>query len=108
MPLAAGASPTNPALELLGRRKTVVLTTYRRNGTAVATPVSITATGDRAFFRTWDTAWKAKRLRRNPNVEVAAPVLQGLVVPFVHRVMHRRTLVPGRNGHHALKPPGTR
>src|SRR3954449_294939 len=50
---------------------TVLLTTYKRDGTGVGTPVSIAFDGDRAFFRTYDKAWKAKRLRHNPNVEVA-------------------------------------
>jgi PPOX class probable F420-dependent enzyme len=50
----------------LRQTKTILLTTFRRNGTPVATPVSIAFDGDRAFFRTWNTAHKAKRLRNNP------------------------------------------
>jgi PPOX class probable F420-dependent enzyme len=59
------------------RAKTVLLTTYKRDGTPVATPVSIAFDGDRAFFRTYDQAWKARRLRRNPQVEVAPSTLLG-------------------------------
>ena len=62
---------TNESLDPLRQTKTVLLTTYKRDGTAVATPVSIAFAGDRAFFRTYDKAWKAKRLRHNQNVEVA-------------------------------------
>jgi uncharacterized protein len=62
---------TNETLDPLRQTKTVLLTTYRRDGTPVATPVSIAFAGDRAFFRTYDKAWKAKRLRHNPNVQVA-------------------------------------
>jgi hypothetical protein len=38
------------------RQNTVVLTTYRRDSTSVATPVHIAVDGDRAFVRTYDTA----------------------------------------------------
>jgi PPOX class probable F420-dependent enzyme len=65
------------AFEHLRRTKTILLTSYRRDGTPVATPVSIAFEGDRAFFRTWDTAWKARRLRRNPVVEIAPATLRG-------------------------------
>jgi uncharacterized protein len=57
--------------------KTIVLTTYRRDGTPVATPVSIAFGGDRPYFRTWDTAGKAKRLRRNADVEIVPSTLRG-------------------------------
>ena len=61
------------------RSKNVLLTTYRRDGRPVATPVSIAFDGPRAFFRTWNTAGKAKRLRSNPNVEVAPCTFRGAV-----------------------------
>jgi uncharacterized protein len=34
----------------------VLLTTYKRDGTPVGTAVNIAVEGDRAYFRTWDTA----------------------------------------------------
>lgn len=64
-------------LALLNGAKTILLTTYKRDGTAVATPVSIAFAGDRAFFRSYDKAGKTKRLRNNPEVEVAASTLRG-------------------------------
>ena len=57
--------------------KTILLTTYKRDGTPVETPVSIAFEGNRAFFRSYDQAWKTKRLRNNPQVEVAASTLRG-------------------------------
>lgn len=57
--------------------KTILLTTYRRDGTPVETPVSIAFEGGRAFFRSYDKAWKTKRLRNNPQVEIAAATLRG-------------------------------
>jgi PPOX class probable F420-dependent enzyme len=61
----------------LARTKTVLLTTYRRDGAPVATPVSIVVDGPRAFFRTYDGAWKTKRLHNNPTVEVAPSTFRG-------------------------------
>jgi PPOX class probable F420-dependent enzyme len=62
--------PTS-ALDRFAEQKTVLLTTFRRDGTPVGTPVSIVVHDGRAYFRTWHTAGKAKRLRNNPHVEVA-------------------------------------
>jgi hypothetical protein len=56
---------------------TILLVTYKRDGTGVATPVSIAFDGDRAFFRSYDKAWKTKRLRNNPRVECAPATLAG-------------------------------
>jgi len=64
-------------LNAVRRASTIVLTTYRRDGTPVETPVSIAFDGDRAFFRSFDQAWKTKRLRNNPHVEIAASTLRG-------------------------------
>ena len=64
-------------LEPLRQTKTILLTSFRRDGTPVATPVSLAFDGDRAFFRSWHTAGKAKRLRRDPRVEVAPAPLSG-------------------------------
>ena len=58
-------------LESLRHTKTILLTTYRRDGTPIGTPVSIAFDGERAFFRSYDKAWKTRRLRNNPRVEAA-------------------------------------
>jgi uncharacterized protein len=55
----------------LGTSKYMLLTTSRRDGRAVATPVHVVVENDRAFFRTWDVSGKAKRLRHTSTVEVA-------------------------------------
>lgn len=57
--------------------KTILLTTYKRDGTGVDTPVSIAFDGDRAYFRSWNKAWKTKRLRNNPRVRAAPCSLRG-------------------------------
>jgi|SRR5580658_6534972 PPOX class probable F420-dependent enzyme len=63
--------------EQVRNAKTILLTTYRRDGTGVDTPVSIAFDGDRAFFRSFDKAWKTKRLRRNPEVRLAQCTVRG-------------------------------
>jgi uncharacterized protein len=55
----------------------MALTTFRRDGRAVSTPVHVVVDGDTAFFRTWDVAGKAKRLRHNPEVEIAPSTFRG-------------------------------
>lgn len=69
-------TPT-PVLEPFVRQRTVLLTTYRRDGRPVGTPVHIAVAGGRAFVRTWDTAWKLKRARANPEVEIAPSTARG-------------------------------
>jgi PPOX class probable F420-dependent enzyme len=64
-------------LEAVRDARTILLTTYKRDGTGVETPVSVAFQGDRAFFRSYDKAWKTKRLRNNPHVQVAASTLRG-------------------------------
>jgi PPOX class probable F420-dependent enzyme len=66
-----------PALKPFAGQKTVLLTTYRGDGTPVGTPVNIAIDGDRAFVRAFDTAWKLKRIRNNPEVEIVPSTVRG-------------------------------
>jgi PPOX class probable F420-dependent enzyme len=66
-------------LEDLAGARTVLLTTYRRDGSAVDTPVHIAVQDGRAFVRTFDRAGKVKRLRRNAQVAVAPCTMLGSV-----------------------------
>jgi PPOX class probable F420-dependent enzyme len=93
--------PMGNDLALLSGAKTILLTTYKRDGTPVATPVSIAFAGDRAFFRSYDKAWKTKRLRNNPEVEVAASTLRGK--PSGPPVHARATLLDGEQAHIAAR-----
>jgi PPOX class probable F420-dependent enzyme len=52
------------------KQKTAVVTTYKRDGTGVPTAVNVVVVGDDAYFRTWSTSGKAKRLRRDPKVRI--------------------------------------
>ncbi len=89
---------TDSVLEPFVRQWAVLLTTYRRDGTPVGTPVNIAVDEDHAFVRTWDTAWKLKRVRNNPEVEVAPSTARGKPTgPATHA--HARVL---ENGESAL------
>jgi hypothetical protein len=81
--------------------KTILLTTYKRDGTAVGTPVSIAFDGDRAFFRSYDKAWKTKRLRRDPRVRVAPSTVRGK--PTGPAIQARATLLDGEQARVAAR-----
>jgi uncharacterized protein len=49
----------------------VLLTSYRRDGTPVGTPVSLAVDGERAFLRSPGNGWKVRRMRNTPRVEIA-------------------------------------
>ena len=69
--------PSTASFAPLARQRTVLLTTFRRDGTPVRTPVSIAVDGDRAFIRSWDTAGKVKRIRNNRAVTIAPCTTRG-------------------------------
>ena len=83
------------------RQQTVLLTTYRRDGAPVGTPVSIVVDGDRAFVRTWDTAGKLKRIRNNPVVEVAPSTVRG--TPTGPALRARARILDGDEAAHAAR-----
>ena len=51
--------------------KYVSITSYRRDGTGVATPVWFVADGERLLVETEAGSYKVKRIRRDPHVSVA-------------------------------------
>ena len=64
---------------LLEGEKYVSLTTYRKDGSPVSTPVWFVVDEGRVLVWTSARSWKAKRLRRNPQVRVAACDFRGNV-----------------------------
>lgn len=63
--------------EALSPHKNMLLTTFKKDGTPVPTPVTVAVDEGRIFFRTYSDAWKFKRMRRNPHVEVAPATFRG-------------------------------
>jgi PPOX class probable F420-dependent enzyme len=55
----------------------VLLTSYRRDGTPVGTPVSLAVDGDHAYLRSFEKARKTRRIRINSRVDVAPSTARG-------------------------------
>lgn len=83
------------------RQKTILVTSYRRDGTPVPVPVSIAVDGDVGYFRTWHTTGKAKRLRRNPNILIGPSTMKGR--PTGEPVPAKAELLSGDEARHAAK-----
>ena len=124
-----GAATLAPMSELadLGKETYVSLTTFRKDGTPVSTPVWVV--GDEGRLLVWSAAstWKVRRIRRDPHVRVApcggtgklrGPALEGRArivsdVSLVARLLARKYRVgyPLLHGFNALvrwvrrKPP---
>jgi PPOX class probable F420-dependent enzyme len=60
--------------------KVALLTTFRRNGQGVQTPVAIRFAEGKVYFTTWSTTGKVKRLARNPRVMLAPFTKMGMKV----------------------------
>lgn len=58
-------------LPALADHRYLLLTTTKKDGTPVGTPVWFAATGDALVATSEETAWKVKRLRREPRATVA-------------------------------------
>jgi PPOX class probable F420-dependent enzyme len=90
-----------PELVPFVRQKTVLLTTYRRDGRAGASPVSIAVEGDHAYVRSFEKAVKTRRLRDNPAVLVAPSTMRGKPTgPAIGATLHR---LAGPDAAHAAR-----
>jgi PPOX class probable F420-dependent enzyme len=68
-------------LDEIGRSRYVSLTTYRKNGTGVATPVWHVVDGGELFVVSEADAWKVKRIRNNSQVVVTVCSFRGKIAP---------------------------
>lgn len=68
---------TNNPFDKFEKQRRVLLTTYRRDGRPVGTPVSLALVGDHAVFRTYDKAWKARRLAHTSRITLAPSTVKG-------------------------------
>ena len=96
--MATTTDPLDPAA-LLGRAEYLLLTTFRRDGTPVPTPVWVMpadpdwpgTAGDQLWVWANPTSGKVKRLRRDGSCEVAPCTVRGVPlgrsVPAVGRVL---------------------
>jgi uncharacterized protein len=68
----------DPTEQIQGE-KYLSLTTYRRDGTPVRTPVWFGQEGDKLFVMTRSDLGKYKRIRNNPQVRIAACSMRGTI-----------------------------
>lgn len=64
-------------VERLGRGSYLLVTTFRKDGTPVPTPVWVGRDGNELIVWTQTTAGKVKRVRNNPTVELTECDLRG-------------------------------
>jgi uncharacterized protein len=60
-------------------KRYISLTTFRKNGGGVATPVWFGQDGDKLYVMTRSDMGKVKRIRNNPQVRVAPSTIRGKV-----------------------------
>lgn len=89
------------ALAPFAGQQTILLTTFRRNGAPVGTPVSIAVEGDRAYFRTWESAGKIARIRHTPEVTIAPSTARG--VPTGPELRARARILSDAEARHAAR-----
>ncbi|MFC5219549.1 PPOX class F420-dependent oxidoreductase [Streptomyces coerulescens] len=68
---------TDDTLARLGAGKYMLITSYRKNGTPVATPVWVVRDGDTLGVRTPADSWKVKRIRARGDILVGPCDLRG-------------------------------
>jgi PPOX class probable F420-dependent enzyme len=75
----------------MGAAPYISLTTYRKDSTGVATPVSVATRENLLFVRTQADSGKAKRIARDPVVQISARTVSGKLksgyVPATARLM---------------------
>jgi uncharacterized protein len=93
--MADMAKPIPPTIR---GQKYISLTTVRKNGTKVATPVWFGEDSDKLYVMTRSTMGKVKRIRNNPLVEVAPSTMRGSVTGD-KLFAHARILPPEEHVH---------
>ena len=79
-------------------QKYISLTTFRKNGSKVATPVWFGEDGDKLYVMTRSDMGKTKRIRNNAQVTVAPSTIRGKVIG-PEAPASARILPPEEQGH---------
>jgi PPOX class probable F420-dependent enzyme len=114
--VSEAAAPDAEAWTEVGRASYVSFTSYRKDGTPVATPVWIAPEGEDLYFFSDTGAFKVTRVRNNPAVTLqpcdvrgrvkdGAPLVGGVAevldhadTPRVRRIVNRKYRVQGTIG----------
>jgi PPOX class probable F420-dependent enzyme len=99
--VGAVRTAASPAWEPFVLQKTAVLTTWKRDGTPVGTPLSVAVDGQRAFVRSFEKAGKTRRLRNRPEAELAPSTARGHPTGPAIQVSARR--LEGAEARHASR-----
>ena len=83
------------AFDDLAKSRYVNLETYRKNGTGVQTPVWVAPEGAELVVFTNGDSYKVKRLRRNPELRIAACGVRGALKGPWHDAAARLVDDPG-------------
>lgn len=62
------------AINEIGSSKCIALTTFKRDGSRISTPIWFNVMDGKIYVTTETGAWKVKRIANNPNVELAAVI----------------------------------
>ncbi|SDT39411.1 hypothetical protein SAMN04488543_4131 [Friedmanniella luteola] len=95
----SAAGPVPAAFAALGEASFVSLTTYRRSGAAVSTPVWVAADGDDLVVLTPSASGKVNRLRHDARVELRPCSRRGAVAPDAPTVAGRAAVEPASVEH---------
>jgi uncharacterized protein len=89
------ANPVPPAIQ---GQKYISLTSFRKNGAGVATPVWFGEEGNKLYVMTRSDMGKTKRIRNSPQVRVAPCTIRGAVTGTETAAV-ARILPPGEHAH---------
>jgi PPOX class probable F420-dependent enzyme len=99
--VGAVQTAASPEWEPFVLQKTAVLTTWKRDSTPVGTPLSVAVDGECAFIRSYEKAWKTRRLRNRPEAELAPSGMRGRPTgPAIHVSVRR---LEGEEARHASR-----
>src|SRR5438874_5756583 len=83
---------TRSILTTPGKGHTTILTSFRRNGMGVGSPMGSVALQGKLYFMTAADTWKVKRLASNSRVTVALGTFKGEALgPAIEGTAHRLT-----------------
>ena len=85
---------SDPAFAALGDEQYLSLTTFRKSGERVSTPMWVVRDGDALIMFTPEASGKVKRLRNNPRVELRPCSRLGRVKDGVEPVVGMAQILP--------------